>query len=195
MTFDEALSKIKNTSPLRITVSGDIGAGKSTFAKHLAEDLDLPRIYIGGLMREEAAKRNMTLDEFNTLLEQDDQVDRDMDALQHEKSKEILRGIFEGRTAWHFVHEPTVRVFLAANDEVAANRIWSDNNDMRDQYESKEQLMDANKQRKASEQKRYHDYYGIDAYDQNNFDVHIDTSDLDIDEVYEQAVISIAQVI
>jgi len=31
MTFQDALEKLKNTSPLRLTVSGDIGSGKSTF--------------------------------------------------------------------------------------------------------------------------------------------------------------------
>ena len=39
MTFDEALAKLKNASPLRITVSGDIGSGKSTFTKDITSVL------------------------------------------------------------------------------------------------------------------------------------------------------------
>lgn len=196
MTFNEALEQLKQIAPLRITVSGDIGSGKSTFAKHLAAELEIPRIYIGQFMREEAARRGITLEEFGELQEEDDSVDRQMDALQKEKSKETDRGVFEGRTAWHFVENPTVRVFLAVEPDMGAERVWGDKkNKARDKYNSLEEVKERNIRRKASEKKRYWNYYQIDAYDHKNFDVIVDTSNIDIDEVFKQTVTKIADFI
>lgn len=193
MNFEEAFQFLKRESPLRITVSGDIGAGKSTCAKRLAAELDIPRVYIGQLMREEAKKRNMTLDEFNEKLQQDDEIDRHMDALQEQKGEEIERGIFEGRTSWFFVKEADVRVFFTVNEQVAAERIWGDDSALRDKYASVEELIEANRQRKASEEDRYNKYYGISAYDLDNFDLVVDTTNLSIDGVFEATVIRIAE--
>ena len=64
-------------------------------------------------MREEAARRGVTLQDFQELLEVDDKVDREVDALQLEKSKETERGVFEGRVAWHFNTNPDVKLFLS----------------------------------------------------------------------------------
>lgn len=193
MTYEEALSFLKTQSPLRITLSGEIGSGKSTFAKHLAEVLEVPRVYIGQFMREEAAKRNMTLDEFNTLLEQDDAIDRSMDDLQKTKAQETERGVFEGRTSWYFVEQPDVKVFFTVDPNIAAERIWNDDNALRDRFPTVEALKASNEQRRASEQKRYEGYYNIDAYDPAHFDVILDTSTIGIKEVFETGVIKIAE--
>ncbi|MBU4315223.1 cytidylate kinase family protein [Patescibacteria group bacterium] len=193
MDYQEALEKLKHTSPLKITVSGDIGAGKSTFAKHLAEILDIPRIYMGQFMREEAAKRKITLDALGKLFEKDPELDRQLDELQSERSRYVQRGVFEGRTSWHFVENPTVKIFLSVDPQIATERIWQDRSDKRDQYSTIEALHKANQKRKESEIYRYKTYYGIDVYDTNNYDLVIDTTDLDIDQVFEQAVIKIAE--
>jgi len=192
MTFQDALKKLKSTSPLRITISGDIGSGKSTFAKQLAQELDLPRIYIGQFMREEAAKRGLTLDEFSKLQESDDTIDKYMDSLQHEKSKELERGIFEGRVAWHFAIDPKIKIFLGVDPQAAATRIWNDKNDQRDKYSSIDELAQANITRRESEEKRYNNYYGISAYSPENFNIIIDTSGLSIKQVFEKTVREIA---
>lgn len=193
MTFEKALEILKERNILRITISGDIGAGKSTFAKNLAQLLDVPRVYIGQFMREEAKERGISLDELNALLEKDDEIDRKMDALQREKAREIEKGVFEGRTSWYFVENPDVRMFFSVRPKVAAERIWDDENDLRDRYESIEKLMVANDKRKASEVKRYENYYGIDVYDEDNFDIIIDTSDIGVEEVLKEGIIELAK--
>lgn len=194
MNYQEALDLLKKRETLRITVSGDIGSGKSTFSKHLAEELDIPRIYIGQFMREEAKERGITLDELNKLLEEDDEIDRLMDQKTHEVSKKEEKGIFEGRTAWYFTVKPDAKVFLSVDPDVSAQRIWEEKNDaLRDTYASIDDLKRANKERKKSEEARYHQYYNISAYDKKNFDIVMDTTDLTIDEVFEQTVIAIAE--
>lgn len=194
MTYQEALELLKHVSPLRITISGDIGAGKSTFAKRLAEELEIPRIYIGQFMREEAAKRGMTLEEFGKLQETDDSIDRMMDEMQKKRSRDIERGVFEGRTSWHFVENPDVKVFLHVNQDIGAERVWEDKkNQLRDRYTSLEEVKERNQRRKENEMKRYREYYDIDAYDHGNFDVVIDTSKQAIDEVFQDGVVQIAE--
>lgn len=194
MNYQAAINLLKNTTPLRLTVSGDIGAGKSSFSKRLAADLDIPRIYIGGLMREEATRRGISLDELNVILETDDQLDRALDALQKDKARETERGVFEGRLAWHFVENPDVTVFLSVDPLVAAERIWNDTkNQNRDKYESKEDLRDANIARKTSEEARYKKYYDISAYDEKNFDIYLDTTGMNLEEEYQAAVIALAE--
>lgn len=191
--MQQALEKLRSTSPLRITVSGDIGSGKSTFAKHLAEDLKVTRIYAGALMREEAARLNMTMDQFGQLLTTDDTFDRQVDALQKEKSMSMERGVFEGRTAWYFVENPTVRVFFKVDPRVSAQRLWNSDDPSRDKYQSIDEIVTANELRKIAEEKRYQTYYGISAYDPKNFDVIVDTSGKSIDEVYQEAISAIAE--
>lgn len=186
--LEKDLEALRSTSPLRITVSGTIGAGKSTFAKRLAADLDIPRIYMGQFMREEAARRGMTLDEFNELLPTDDSIDRGLDAMQTEKGRELDRAIFEGRTSWHFIEHPDVKVFFDVSEKAAAERIFGDKNALRDRYHSVEEVMEANRTRKANEITRYEGYYGIDVYNLSNFDVVVDTTHLGLDEVYMEAV-------
>lgn len=187
-SLENALETLRSTSPLRITVSGTIGAGKSTFAKRLASDLDIPRIYMGQFMREEAARRDMTLDAFNELLATDDQVDRDLDAMQVQKGRELSRAIFEGRTSWHFIEQADVKVFFDVSEQASAERIFEDKNALRDRYNSVEEIIEANRTRKANEIKRYEGYYGIDVYDLSQFDVVVDTTNLGLDEVYAEAV-------
>ncbi len=195
MDYKEALEKLKLTSQLKITVSGDIGAGKSTFAKHLAEVLDIPRIYIGQFMREEATNRGITLDELSKLQETDDALDRHFDEMQRQKSLLFEKGVFEGRTARYFVENPTVTVYLAVDQLVATDRIWQDRSDKRDKYGTQEALNTANELRKQSEIKRYQKYYGIDVYDKSKYDIVINTTNLNIDEVFEATVLKIAEYI
>jgi CMP/dCMP kinase len=194
MTFDEALNYLKSLDELQITLSGDIGSGKSTFGKHLAEDLGIERIYIGALMREEAARQGITLEELNTSMQADETIDKQMDALQKERSMSMKKGLFEGRTSWYFVDRPTVRIFLKVDPSAGATRVWGDSdNKARDTYDSLEDVVRANTKRKASEVERFAAYYDIDVYNETNFDVIIDTSTINIEEVYEQGVIAIAE--
>ncbi|MCG2688015.1 cytidylate kinase, partial [Candidatus Parcubacteria bacterium] len=77
--------------------------------------------------------------------------------------------------------------------QIATERIWQDRSDKRDQYSTIEASHKANQKRKESEIYRYKTYYNIDVYDTNNYDLVINTTDLGIDQVFEQAIIQIAK--
>ncbi len=193
MTFAEALAFLQTREPLRVTISGAIGSGKSTTAERLAKTLEIPRIYVGQMMRDEAKARGLTLDAFNALLEKDDTIDRAMDAKQKEIGQATPRGIFEGRTAWHFIESPDCKLMLTVDKTVSATRIFNDKTGNRDLYPTLEAVLEANETRKQNEIARYSRYYGIDIYDLKNYDVVIDTTPLSRDEVFETVVIAIAE--
>lgn len=195
-TLTEALDFLRQQNPLRITVGGDIGSGKSTFAKRLALELEIERVNIGALMREEAQRRGITLQELEALQAADDKLDRQMDEYQKHKAEEVPRGVFEGRTSWHFVENPDAKVFMAVRPEIAVDRVFEDShNALRDKFQTKAELQAADEVRKQSLIHRFQSFYGIDIFDYANFNIVIDTSEMTIEEVYRDTVIKIARFI
>ena len=65
-------------APLTVTVGGMAGTGTSTLCRLLTDLLALPYVYTGGLFREEAARRGLSLAELNELSQEDPGVDRDI---------------------------------------------------------------------------------------------------------------------
>ena len=61
-----------------ITISGNPGSGKSTVAKIVVEKLGLKRVYAGGIMRELALDRGITLEEFMASLSKDPKLEKDI---------------------------------------------------------------------------------------------------------------------
>src|SRR5208282_2368755 len=60
---------------LIITVSGPHGSGKSTYAKAIAESLDLRYVCAGAIFRQMAKERGMSLEDFGVLAAKDQQID------------------------------------------------------------------------------------------------------------------------
>jgi len=74
---------------------------------------------------------------------------------------------------------------LDADFEERAKRILSDK--IRKEHNvNLENTKENMKIRKASEQKRYREYYNIDPYDKNNYDLVIDTTKIDPEEAAEK---------
>ena len=162
-----------------ITLTGLPGAGKSTVADKLAQQLNMSRFSAGDLRRNMAQERGLTLDELNTLGETQDFTDKDVDAYQEKIGKEQDNFVIDGRLSWHFIPN-SLKVFLDVELDEAARRIFEASkqgqrpNEIA--YESADQVRKALKQRLASDQKRYQRYYKIDYLNTDNYDVVIDTT-------------------
>lgn len=169
-----------------ISIGGNQGSGKSTLAKQLAETLGWPRYYIGGLRREAAAKRGMTLAEFNKLGEIDPSNDIEIDEYQKKLGETEDNFIIEGRTSWHFIPH-SLKFFIDVSDEVGAKRIFAAHRTGEDSSMSTyEEVLASVKKRKASDKKRYLEFFGLDTYNPKNYDYVIDTTNMTIDEVFNQ---------
>ena len=62
-----------------LTISGTPGSGKSTIAKILVAKLHAQRIYVGGIRRELAKEKSMTLMELNEYAKTHPETDVDVD--------------------------------------------------------------------------------------------------------------------
>ena len=65
-----------------ITIGGNVGAGKTTLAARLSKALGYDELYIGGIMREIAAERGITIEDFYARLKQEPELERSIDERQ-----------------------------------------------------------------------------------------------------------------
>ena len=163
-----------------VTISGVPGSGKSTVAKILAEKLKLKRYSTGDFVREEAKKRNLTLEEYNKLAEKDPTIDSQTDEWQIELSKTENNFIIDGRLSYHFIPN-SIKIFLDVKPEIGATRIRLEKR-QEEEMKDKKEAIQIWKQRYNSDKKRYQKYYGINPYDKSQYDLVIDTTKLTINE-------------
>lgn len=173
-----------------ISFGGNIGSGKSTAAKKLAEKLGWPRYYIGGILREQAKERGLTIEEFYKLGETDPSIDKGVDDYQRELGKNQDNFIIEGRTSW-FLIPHSFKIFLAVDEKTGAERVLhsilkSDQRNEGQGVTTIEEMIKVNRQRKQSEIDRYWTYYQKDIFDLSNYDLVIDTTNLSPEEVFER---------
>lgn len=173
-----------------ISIGGNQGSGKSTIAKMLADKMGWPRYYIGGLRREAAKKRGLTLSEYNKLGESDPSTDLEVDTYQEGLGKKYDNFIIEGRTSWYFIPH-SLKIYMDVRQEVGAQRIFQNLQEKNDRNEDKnlnslEDVVKSLEKRRSSDIFRYKKYFNIDVFDLNNYDFVIDTSDLSIEEVFNK---------
>ena len=172
-----------------ITISGPAGSGKSTIAKMLAEKLGWPRYYMGGLRRDKARERGLTLEEYNKLGETDPSTDLEIDEYQRELGKTKDNFIIEGRTSWYFIPS-SIKVYIDVEEEEGAKRIFislnkeAETRNEANSLHSEEDVLENNRKRRASDIMRYEKYYNIDVYNKKNYDIVINTTNKDIKTVF-----------
>jgi cytidylate kinase len=174
-----------------ISISGAHGSGKSTLAKKLAAQLGWPQYYMGGLRREAALKRGLTLAEYNKLGENDPQTDQEVDEYQKELGQTQDNFIIEGRTSWYFIPH-SLKIYLDTDATVGAKRIWQDiqKNEIRKNEDkdmnSWQDVLASMEQRLKSDVERYRRYYNIDVHNRNHYDYYLDATNLTPEEVLEK---------
>ena len=178
-----------------ISISGAEGAGKSTIAKMLAEKLNWPRYYMGGLRRQKAAERGLTLAEYNKLGETDPSTDLEVDEYQKKLGETEDNFIIEGRTSWHFIPQ-SFKIFLDVDINEAAKRIFEALKESPERNEdsnikSVEDMIESLKNRRESDMKRYQKYFDINVFDLTHYDLVLDTTNLEIEEVFKETLVAI----
>lgn len=177
-----------------ITIAGHVGSGKSSTADALAERLGYQRFSSGDFMRAIAEKRNVSIEELNILAQNDETIDRDIDAQNIEAGKKSDL-VIDSRLAYHFIPE-SFKVFLTLDTNVAAERIWQHMQEKGRKSQSAnsvEELIENTEKRYASEKQRYLQYYNLDVTDLSPFDLVIDTETLPLEHVVETIISAYTQ--
>lgn len=167
-----------------ITISGLPGSGKSSVSRLLAKRLGFRHYSIGDFMRSIARKRGLSLLELSKKAEQDRSIDEELDSMQIGLGRKEDNFVIDSRLGFHFIPN-SVKILLSVSEQEAARRIFSQ---LRDEKEntSLEQTLKSIRIRKASECKRYSEYYGLDCYDKRNYNLVIDTAPLSVEQVVER---------
>ena len=164
-----------------ITITGDLGSGKSTVSGLLCERLQYNYIYTGKIQREIANRYRMTTLELNQYAETHPEIDEEIDAT-FKSLNDSSDLIVDSRLAWFFIPK-SFKVFLQTDLNVSVNRISGDKLRENEKYTSKEEAIQHIVARKESENKRYMELYGANCSDLSNFDFVIDTSCITPEEV------------
>jgi len=177
-----------------ITISGPGGSGKSTVAKKLTEKLNAERIYVGGIRREYAKQKGITLNELNELALTNPESDVEIDKTAANKARDLAKDkivIVEGRTQFHFLPE-SLKFYVKCDLGESTKRIWEDihQNPFRNEKKpnSIEELKQLIIEREKSDLARYKKYYNLNHKDESQYDHVIDTTNITADQATEKII-------
>ncbi len=160
-----------------ITFSGLHGAGKSTYAKDIAEHFNLRYISAGDLFRRRAQELGLTVTALTDLAAGDGSIDKELDERtlrEAEKGSVVLDGQLTGWMAGEFAD---IRVYLKASLDTRVARLAR--RDSLHPEEARKEML----HREAEERERYKSLYGIDVADTSIYEVILDTSFLGLESV------------
>lgn len=167
-----------------ITLSGELGSGKSTVANYLISKMPFKIVSAGLLFRQLAAKHGMSAKEFNEFIESDPKYDHYVDDTMAELGRKDENIIFDSRMAWHFVPQ-SFKIYLYVDVDTATERIFNDKGRVSESYSDKATARHEIIDRRKSELLRYQNFYHCNLDDYSNYDLIVDTSHATRDEVNE----------
>ena len=166
---------------MHITLTGNLGSGKSTVCRILEQQYGFEIYSTGKVIRSIADEMGISVLEMNELMTKDHKYDHMIDdrtaRISRENPDKAI--LFDSRLAWHFV-EKSFKVFLSVDLAEAARRVYADAS--RGEVESYKSEADAAEQlaaRAANEDARYNELYGIHYFDFNNYNLVLDSSFFD----------------
>lgn len=173
--------------PIRITISGEAGSGKSTVADIIANKLRINRYSTGDYMRTMAAARGVTIIKLNKMSETDPAIDRELDDWQkklEEKKQESF--VLDSRLGFHFIPS-SIKVFLRAGLNIRAKRIFYMSRLVEQNTTLKKTIADI-KKRQVLERERYKEKYGVDCLDFSRYDLVLNTTKLTPEKVADKII-------
>ncbi|HAH61208.1 MAG TPA: cytidylate kinase [Treponema sp.] len=160
--------KVKPGRELRIAISGKSGCGNTTISTLLAQTLGIK--LINYTFRQLAAEKGLTLAQVIENAKSDDSYDKYVDMHQVELAREESC-VLGSRLAIWMLKEADVKIYLLANDELRAKRIFGrEGGDL-------QQIKEFTAMRDREDTGRYKKLYGIDNNDYESVtDLKVDTS-------------------
>ena len=169
-----------------ITISGDLGSGKTSVSRLLSTRLGYEYVCIGEIHRRIAQEMGMNLLEFNLFAESDPRIDERIDSSLAALIESHLSYVIESRVAWYFFKN-SLKAYLLVDPAVGAARVMSDTLRRNEPlYANPAHAMTQLAARRQSENRRYLSLYGIDCSNLRNYDVVLDSTALTVEQTVEQ---------
>ena len=168
-----------------ITITGQLGSGKSTVAKMLASHLKWQYYSTGMAQRAIAKTRGITTVQLNRLAITDPSIDAEIDSVFKDPPWGKKPCVVDSRLAWHFLPK-SLKVCLQADTKEAAKRVLAEKGRVSENYTTLEEAYAFLKKRRELEQAHFTKNYGLDIDNTRQFDLVIDTSSLTPEEVCEK---------
>ena len=149
---------------MNITITGDIGSGKSTVARIIAEQLNMNVIETGELYRKYSNEHGV--DVLGQNESNDWSIDRKIDNEIVRLGKEVDNTIFVSRLAWYFVPN-AINIYLTVNPILAAKRVSMNKERVSEKHSSYVETLKYNQERKSLELNRYKKMYNL--YDPSGY--------------------------
>lgn len=175
-----------SNNPVQISMTGELGSGKSTTAKYLVSKLGVEFFSTGAFQRDMAAKLGITTLELNHRADTDPSIDEEIDgrtkALEHSGRSFVI----DSRLAWRFL--PTsFKVFLVCPPAIAAQRAMAQER-VSENFTSHQDAIDQMQARQNSERLRFLKTYDASQGHYRNYDLAVDTSWATQEEVGEAVI-------
>ncbi len=159
----------------KITLTGDLGSGKSAVSKILCEKTGFEYVSTGRIQRQLAQEMGIDTLEMNRRADIDPSIDERIDGIFVSLGSDARGYVVDSRMAWFFLPK-SFKVYLQTDVAVAAQRIIHDPTRDSEQYMSQEEAVQKILARKASENARFLLKYDADCTNLDNFDIVIDTT-------------------
>lgn len=175
---------------MNITITGNLGSGKSSIGKVLKEK-GYEIISTGNIFRELAMEKGLSVEEFNKQVNEatrrgDRSVDQMIDDTTAKIGRERDNIMFDSRLAWNFVPD-SFKVFVITDIDEASRRVFHDSvRANSESYESQEACKKALVHRQEMESVRFKEIYEIDYYDMSNYNLVIESTNAAPAEIAEE---------
>lgn len=175
---------------MNITITGNLGSGKSSVAKILKEK-GYEYSSTGNIFRQLAMEKGLSVEEFNKQVNEaasrgDHSVDKMIDDTTTRIGEERDHVVFDSRLAWHFAPK-SFKVFIITDIDEASRRVFNDSlRANSESYESQAACRKALINRQKLETVRYKEIYDIDYYDMSNYNLVIESTSAAPDEIVHE---------
>lgn len=175
---------------MNISITGNLGSGKSSVAKILQEK-GYEVFSTGKVFRQLAMEKGVSVEEFNRQVNEaasrgDRSVDKMIDDTTTKISEERDNVVFDSRLAWHFAVK-SFKVFVITDIDESSRRVFHDSvRANSESYQSQEACRKALINRQKLETVRYKEIYNIDYYDMSNYNLVIESTNASPQEIAQE---------